>query len=238
MSIFSKLFGTKKKDFTYTGPKPLSSLEGLPGQAEYYKTIQDRVAGRNTGFGEDYASKYSNPIIQNMRNQFQSYTLPELTSDLSVTGRRRGTSGFQQLNKAYENQGLQEGDIFSRLQQRNEDQKRLEMNNAINSLYDYTRNEAAMRDNAANFEYNNIYAPQVQREQDRMARESEGMRNVALATGGLFSPLETQSFLPNTQTLVSQYNPYDYRNFLGYGKSGNSLNDRISQRNRLAGRKL
>src|SRR3990167_1325661 len=120
MGLFGKLFNTQKKDFTYSGPRPPGSLLSVTGGKPYYDTLQARLAGRGVGFGEGYADKYANPIIQNLRSRFESYTMPELESELSRTGRRRGTSGFQQISQARREQGLSEGDVFSRLQQRNE----------------------------------------------------------------------------------------------------------------------
>lgn len=153
-NFFSNLFGGGKKvDNTYTGAKPPHSLLPLPGGQEYFNSITDRLAGRNVGFGDDYASIYSSPIVKNMRNQFESYTIPELTSELSATGRRRGSAGFGQIANAYKDQGLQEGDVFSRLQMRNEDQKRNEINDALGRVGQFNKDEANVNTGYANFDY-------------------------------------------------------------------------------------
>ena len=154
MSWLSNFLGQGKRDTTYKGDVPYMSLSQSPGGAEYYKTIQDRLAGRGVGFGDTYASKYANPIIQNSRQQFEDYQIPELTSELSATGRRRGSGGFDQMRRAYNEQGNQEGDIFSRLQIRNEDVSHDDVNDAFNKVGDYAKTNADMRNNAVNFAYN------------------------------------------------------------------------------------
>jgi hypothetical protein len=67
MSFFGKLFNSNKKDQTYNGQRPLSTLTQATGGQDYYDRIRARMDGRGVGFGEGYATKYANPIIKNMR---------------------------------------------------------------------------------------------------------------------------------------------------------------------------
>ena len=231
MSIFSKLFGSSKKDFTYQGTKPVTSLSQVQGGPEYYKTITDRLAGRGVGFGDTYAEKYSNPIIQNSRNQFSSYQIPELMSELTVSGRRRGSGGFDQIRRAYQEQGLNENDIFSKLQMRNEDQMRNEINDALGRVGDYADNEANLVSKRAAFDYDD-HSAQVGREQDRMSKEAQGYQNLLSAGADLLSgqppiPKPTQ---PITSINYSGYNPSAPGMNVGYGKSGKTMNQRLLQR--------
>jgi len=188
MSFLSKLFGSEKKDTTYNGPKPITTLNQVQGGPEYYQTILDRMYGRNVGFGDDYASKYSNPIIQNMRSQFTDYQLPELKSELSATGRRRGSGGFDQIRRAYNEQGLQEGDVYSRLQQRNEDQMRNEINDAMGRVGDFAKNEAGLFNNYVNFENANNNR-QVAEATARRQAEAAGYQNLLFAGSDLMGSL-------------------------------------------------
>lgn len=234
MSIFSKLFNTEKKDFTYNGPRPPSRLDQVQGGAEYYKNLQDRLARRGIGYGDDYVG-YANPQVANLRGTFQSYTLPELESELSKTGRRRGTSGFQQIEQAYRNQTLNENDIIGRLAQRQAEAQREDVNNALSGLGDYARSNADLEGRAANFEYDKLYAPQVDREQKRMERESQGYQQLGeLGVRAAFMPFTGGAsmigYSPNKSATMGQYNPYDFQNYLPYGRSGNSLNQRITRR--------
>lgn len=188
MSIFSKLFGSTKKDATYTGSRPPSTSTNLPGGQEYYQTLKDRLAGNNVGFGDSYASHYANPITANMRNQFQTQQIPALQDELSASGRRRSSTGFDQIQKAYAQEGLNEGDVFSRLQQRNEDQKRQEINAALEGAGNLGQREAGLLTNFANFD-KGINDQQVQREDARVANESAGYKNLAYAGSDLISSM-------------------------------------------------
>lgn len=191
MSLFSSLFKTTKTP-TYKGVTPYNELLDAPGGKEYYNTLLDRLAGRNVGFGDSYASKYANPIIQNSRQQFEDYQIPELTSELSATGRRRGSGGFDQIRRAYQEQGNTEGDVFSRLQQRNEDQSRQEINNALTGIGSFNQAEANTRLGAANFDKNvydsNTKAGQYDNEQNQAKAQRIGQAAVQIGaapfTGG------------------------------------------------------
>lgn len=242
MSIFSKLFNSGKKDYTYNGPRPPSSLTEVRGGQDYYNNIQDRLAGRGVGFGDSYASQYANPIIKNQRNTFESYVVPELKSELSATGRRGGSAGFAQLAKAYGDQALNEGDIFSRLQQRNEDQSRREINDALSSLGNFANNEANLKDQYANFEYNKIYQPQVDREQQRLANESAGYQGLldrGLQAVGFgisnSTPNPYGGGIPTGSYVQSGYQSYPVTT-PPYGYNYGNINSRLAARNGQIGR--
>lgn len=227
MSLFSSLFKTSKTP-TYSGPKPYKSLLDATGGQEYYKNITDRVAGRGVGFGGDYAEKYANPIIQNSRNTFQNYTLPELKSDLTLTGRRAASSGSGALEAAYRNQTAGENDVFSRLQQRNEDQQRNEINNALESLGAFNKGDYDAQNIYSNFDRDTFNTSMKNKQYDNEANQGTAGRIVGagaqLLLGG--SPYSAYT-APDVR-----YSSYDYGNpTIGYGRSGNSYNQRIAQRN-------
>lgn len=203
MSIFSKLFNSEKKDTTYSGPKPYGTLLDAAGGQDYYKTILGRSKGEGVGYGDEYASQYSNPIIKNMRSQFQDYQMPELTSELSATGRRRGSGGFTQIAQAQKEQGLAEGDIYSRLAQQNEAQKRTEQSAAIQDLGAFNKGDYDARTIISNFENANNNR-QVQEANQRRANEATGFQNLAYAGTDLLS-----NFLGG-QGGVAQRQPMNY----------------------------
>lgn len=235
MSFLSKLFNSEKKDTTYSGPKPAASLLDVAGGKDYYNTILGRSQGRGVGFGDTYAQKYANPIIQNSRANFQDYTMPELNSELTATGRRRGSSGFQQIAQAQKEQGLAENDIFSRLQQRNEDQMRSEQSQAISQLGDFNRGDYNARNILANFE-NADNNRQVQEANQRRANEATGLQNLIYAGSDSISSMfgGGQGVGQRQAPQVASYgggNPN-----VGFGNSGNSYNQRLLQRYAQAGR--
>lgn len=233
-NFFSKLFNSGKHDTTYSGPKPAASLLDVAGGKDYYNTILGRSKGEGVGFGDTYAQKYANPIIQNSRANFQDYTMPELNSELTATGRRRGSSGFQQIAQAQKEQGLAENDIFSHLQQRNEDQMRSEQANAIAQLGDFNKGDYDARTILSNFENANNNR-QVQEANQRRANESAGLQNLVYAGTDLISSMYGGGQGVGQRTpQVASYgggNPN-----IGFGNSGNSYNQRLLQRYAQAGR--
>ena len=206
MSLFSSLFKTSKTP-TYSGPKPYKSLLDATGGQEYYKNITDRVAGRGVGFGDAYAEKYANPIIQNSRNTFQNYTLPELKSDLTLTGRRAASSGSGALEAAYRNQTAGENDVFSRLQQRNEDQQRNEINNALESLGAFNKGDYDAQNIYSNFDRDTFNTSMKNKQYDNEANQGTAGRIVGagaqllLGGGGGYSPYG--GGIPTGQNIVS-----------------------------------
>lgn len=195
MSLFSSLFKTSKTP-TYSGPKPYKSLLDATGGQEYYKNITDRVAGRGVGFGGDYAEKYANPIIQNSRNTFQNYTLPELKSDLTLTGRRAASSGSGALEAAYRNQTAGENDVFSRLQQRNEDQQRNEINNALESLGAFNKGDYDAQNIYSNFDRDTFNTSMKNKQYDESTNSDKAGRIVGAGAQLLFgsNPLVSNGY--------------------------------------------
>ncbi len=153
--ISSLLGGNQKKSNSYEGPRPYGSLRDAEGGQQYLDTVRQRIAGQGVGYGEGYAQKNSSPIVANMRNNFNSYDIPELTSELSATGRRKGSAGFDQMRRAYQEQGLNEGDVFARLQQANDVASHDDISRAIEQLGAFNQNDYNARNTLANFEYNN-----------------------------------------------------------------------------------
>lgn len=200
MSWLSKLFKTDKRDTTYQGPKPVTSLNQVQGGPEYYKTISGRMAGEGVGFGEQYASQASNPVIARMRNQFKSYDIPELASELSATGRRRGSAGFDQMRRAYEDQSLAEGDVYSGLYQQNEAQKRNEMNDALGRMGQYASNEANLVGERANFDYADNQRQVGEEDERRKTVRDLRLRGIGAA----------MSFIPGGQTSSMGGTPTSY----------------------------
>lgn len=211
-NIFKTILGIKdKRDTTYQGPRPVGGLAGAEGGKEYYNQIYNRAVGRtDLGFGKDYAEKYANPIVQNMRSGFESYQMPELKSELSASGRRQGSAGSDLIRRAYQEQGLQEGDVFSKLQQRNEDQYRNELNTSISQMGQYANQDANFKNILANFEYGSNQ-DQVAREDARLESNSKVYKDlmaaaVNMATGIPTMPSSSQSY----QTPYSQGMPAGY----------------------------
>lgn len=234
MSIFSKLFNSEKKDTTYNGTKPVTSLSQVQGGPEYYKKITDRSNGIGVGYGDNYTSN-ANPQIAQLHNQYTGYQLPELKSELTATGRRAGSSGFQQISRSMSDQADKENAIMARLMQNEAEAKHNDVASAIGNVGNYAQNETGLVNTRANFDYNDNNR-QVQEANQRRANEATGLQNMVYAGSDMISSLYGggQGVGQRQAPQVASYgggNPN-----VGFGQSGNSYNQRIQQRYAQAGR--
>lgn len=173
MSLLSGLFKTEKTP-SYNGIRPYAGLTDAAGGKNYYDTINARLAGNGVGYSSDYVDKATNPIIARMRNQFTSTDLPELKSELTATGRRAGSSGFQQLSKAYENQGLNEEAAYAPVYAASEEARRSDVNDALTKLGAFNTGDFNARNTAAGFD-NDLYKQETNNIQtDRAANNAKG----------------------------------------------------------------
>lgn len=221
MSFLGKLFNSNKKDTTYNGPKPYQHFDEATGGKQYYQAILDKLAGRNVGYGDEYVS-YANPQVANLRNTFNSSTLPELKSELTATGRRAGSSGFKQLEDAYTKQAFNENDIVAQLAQRNAEARREDMNQAESDLGNYALTDSNMMKDSANFEYAD-HNRQVNEATARRDKEAQGYQQLVGAAsnaltagfGGIPSlPKSSPSLNYGGVNYATSQPPagYDYRN--------------------------
>lgn len=194
MGFLKRLFGneSRERDTTYTGTKPRTSLLQGAGGRESFDEIMRRMSGEGVGFSPGTVSAVTDPRVAKSRATFNRSTLPELRSELSATGVRRAPGGFKRLSSAFETQGLEEGDIFSRVLEREEQQKRNEINQAVQDLQAFNRGDVNQTNNAANFDYNayrNILgdASSQKKAQDQFGKDAVNMSVSAIAapfTGG------------------------------------------------------
>lgn len=205
MSQLSQFFNpNQKKDTSYNGPRPYGSLLEAAGGTDYLKNINARLAGQGVGYGDEYANQASNPVIARMRGQFNTRDIPELQSQLSSTGRRRGSAGFDQISQAYNKQGLDEGAIYSGLYQQNEQQKRTEMNQALQDLGSFNQNEYNARNTLSNFEYSNTRNQVADASNQRAEGNAAFGRMIGVSTLGL--PVGTPSSV-TSPTASGSYAP-------------------------------
>lgn len=178
MSILSKLFGgsSEKRDQSYTGPQPYAHLYDAPGGSDALAEFRKRLAGQSVGYGDAYANQVSNPIIAAMRNRYQSQVYPELVSELSATGRRRGSGGFEQLRRSLTDQAFAEGDVFANLYRENEQQKRSEINDALSGLERFGMNEVGVQGDYVAAQKADHDAQLAREDARRTAKGAENMR--------------------------------------------------------------
>ena len=239
-NIISKLFGgsSDKRDTTYNGPQPYAHLYDAPGGSDALAEFRRRLAGQGVGYGDAYATQVSNPIIKNMRSKYQSDVYPELTSELSATGRRRGSGGFAQLAKSLQGQSLEEGDVFANIYRENEQQKRREINDSLSGLERFGQNEVGVQGDYVDFQKKDNNAQLLREDARRKARGEENMRAITTAGQIAGMPFGGSSYgSPITSANSSNYGSmaFNPNANIGYGRSGNSLNQRLAMKKALQG---
>lgn len=206
MSLFSSLFKTSKTP-TYSGPTPYKSLLDSAGGQDYFKKITDRSNGVGVGYSPEYVDKVTNPVIARMRNQFNSYDLPELKSELTATGRRAGSPGFQQIAKAYENQGLNEEAAYAPIYQSAEQAKREDKNAGVQELGAFNTGDYNAQNTYANFDRDTFNTSMKNRQYDNEQNQSTAGRIVGAGAqllfggGGGYSPYG--GGIPTGQSIMS-----------------------------------
>jgi len=241
MSIFSKLFGSSKKDATYRGPEPYASLEQAKGGRESLEELKRRLRGEGVGFGANYADRAASPVIARMRNTYNTTVRPELESELTLTGRRRGSAGFDQLRRSLMDQSFAEGDVWSGLYQQDEAQKRNEINDALDDIQEFARADAGQQ-GAYVGHVRGLHDAEVARADARRAAESEGMKRLGQAGLSIAAAPFTGGASLAALPAVTSASSHDYsgmasnpRANIGYGRSGNSLNQRLAMKRALMG---
>lgn len=226
MSWLSSLFSpSQKRDTTYTGTKPVTTLQSVTGGPEYYNAISRRLGGQDVGYGDEFANQASNPIIKRMQSNFKSYELPELYSELSASGRRRSSGGFDQIRRAYQEQGLAEGDVYSGLYRENEGVKRKEISDALARMGAYAADEANLVGQRADFDmgdYKNQLSQANSQKQEGNAAFGRLLGTAALGIQGIggmsgmgggggtsmmsqnYAPQQAKYMYPGVQTLSSR----------------------------------
>lgn len=106
MALFG-LFGKKAKpnltpDVTRLMPASINPVK----HGELSKLSSDYIAGRGTGFGDDFLDKTTNPVASSMRRNFQNVTSPLLDNQYA-------SRGLSRSNLAADAQGKAAGDVES-----------------------------------------------------------------------------------------------------------------------------
>ncbi len=211
MSLFGKLFNSDKKDTSYNGPRPYGSLLDAAGGKDYYNTILGRSQGQGTGYGDAYTS-YANPQMEQLHNQYTGYQLPELKSELTATGRRAGSSGFQQIARSQSDEADKENSIMAQLSRENAQAQNADKNTAISQLGAFNTGDYNARNILSNFD-NADNNRQVQEANATRQNQAQGLQQLGQAgVQLLLGQNSPQTFNPMQQQVQSRQPDYSYLN--------------------------
>lgn len=182
MSVFSSLFKTKKQNLTPDKTVPnasdspfYNSLSQLAKQRIRAGTTGEETPG--VGFGPDFVSRTTNPVISQRNATFKDETMPFLSSQLSARGvGRSGGAGLATdvVNRAELQKNRDVDEIFANMYKLNEAQKKQDITQGIN-LGDQLDTQFLNQGNtqaAASERLANVTA------QDAVRRETQDRNNV------------------------------------------------------------
>lgn len=180
-----RLFGIGKKrkvtpapTSTY-GPK---SIKETPEGALYTKTLRERLAGRGVGFRPEIISAATAPFAAQQRAGLKEQVIPTISAQASARGLGRSTIPVGQIGQAA---GGVERDIASRVAElslASEEQRRAEINAALESIGGVARTDVGLRSTLAGQNLAEFLRQQKFRAGERAERQ-EGLKRLAtLAT--------------------------------------------------------
>lgn len=177
--------GKKKKKTevpTYQGQRPYSTLKDIPEiSGQYLPTLTDRLGGRGVGFREAELSAATSPYAAERRANLAQQTIPQISAQASARGLGRSTIPVNRIALA---SGEAERDIGQRiadLRLANEQQRRLEINNALASIGQFGQAEAATKAQAAGFdlgEFQQARGMNVQGDQFAQQMQQQDFQNL------------------------------------------------------------
>jgi len=145
MATIGEIFGLSKRRVEgYGGAMPLESLTKTPEGALVSKTLQDRLAGRGVGFQGGNITDYVKPFAAQRRAALTEQELPAISAQASARGLGRSTIP---VSRAALSTQAAERDISEReasLRLADEQQRRSEINSALNALQQFAGTEATL----------------------------------------------------------------------------------------------
>ena len=147
--------------FGFLGKKAKPNLTPdvkYPNQEDLYATpklrdlFSKRMNGEGLGFGDDFVSKTTNPVIAQREARFKEQDMPFLSSQLSARGvGRSGGAGLATdvVNKASLQKSRDIDEIFAQMYKLNEAQKKSDTSEAINLGSNMNAQQKGMLDNQA-----------------------------------------------------------------------------------------
>lgn len=224
MGFFDFLgFGKKEK------PNLTPNFRALPHatDAPLFGTLQDfarkRISGETTGFGSDYVSRASNPIIANREAQFREVTMPRINSELSKRGIARSAGSnlaTDIINTEERRKNRDIDEIMANFYQLNEAQKKtdeaqgVQLGDQLNSQYLNQENNAANAENQMQENLTNrTVAQSNQRNAEQSQRQNMVIQSMGLLAGGptgsavlgkIFGPQAGQAMSQGAKSMTGQ----------------------------------
>lgn len=234
MSWLSDIFGgqSKKTEDLVNNLKPMK-VYGF-GDSEtapnYRKIVEDRLAGRGVGYDPKALDQIAAPYAKAERDTFTNYSTPNINAAASAKGLGRSTIPVSQIRQGSQEVETSIGKNVAELTKANEDQKRTEINKALDQYYTYTKDDLGYKNMQSQADYAN-YLTSIGLSQEADKINSQMMQKIIQTVGGAAVGVAGVA-TGNPMMALSGLN---MATSSGGGYSNSSMSDLIMMQNLLGG---
>jgi hypothetical protein len=130
---FLSLFKSRKKP-NLTPDISFPTQEQLHFTPQLRQFAEDRISGKTAGFGEDYLSRTTNPVIASREARYNEQEIPQLSSQLSARGLARSAGpnlASDVLTRAGQQKERDINEVLAQFYQLNEAQKKQDITQGV-----------------------------------------------------------------------------------------------------------
>lgn len=231
---FKTLFGVPEKPEGYKGLKPVGPLDTEMGQT-LKGTLEERLAGREVGFRPEFLEKATTPYAVQARAGLKEEVLPMISQQASARGLGRSTIPVQRAGMAAQATERDISDYVGKLSVMDEQQRRLEINDALARYQQMTGDVVAGENLKSQFDYADYLFQVGQKEKAEQAMTaaygkiaSVGVAIAAAPFTGGASLATIPSTMSGGSGTMSSYSLSDLQTLQNLLKGGNAARVPIS----------
>lgn len=169
-------------DLPFLGPDSRARGDNLRAYAS------SRIRGENLGFGDDFVSKATNPVIKGRETLFRESTVPTISNQYSSRGLGKSSLAANAVGKAERDKNQDIDELVSKFYVLNESQKKTDQANAVGLAERINDQAAGIETNRANASANlqnaTVKQTNLNNAQNREDADAIGSFVTSILTGG------------------------------------------------------